>query len=317
MKKIISFCIPAVLLLSGCIKDDVSVLSNTDGPVIRFSIVTPPSKYPQLAYSPNTGVTQEFLSFSDNDIKVKYDAPYVAPSDIYLDFKTNPAGLTKFNSDNLAKNPNYKPYALLPDSCFKILITKDTIRKGQQYAEKVSNNIVVYTTKIDPSVNYAIPLQVTSSSAPSLVGTGTLYYTIIGNPIAGNYNVAGGRYNCGLTGDQGWAPPLTGTPANYTFAAIPSPKGLVPISDTQVVVYVANLGAGTARDYYLGYNPLRSTTDISFNVTQSFADGISNVRVFTHSYDPATKKITLLWTYNNLPAGAGNDRIIYEVMTKQ
>jgi hypothetical protein len=29
------------------------------------------------------------------------------------------------------------------------------------------------------------------------------------------------------------------------------------------------------------------------------------------------KRFILLWTYNNQPGGAGSDRIVYEVLTKQ
>ncbi len=317
MKKIIIFLF-VVVLFTGCIKDDITRVENTDTPVLKFSIVTPTSKYPRISYSPNAGVAQEYLSFENNDIRVKLEGPILAPADVYLDFKTNPAGLTKLNADLVASDPSYKPFNLLPDSCFKIMVTKDTIRKGQQYAEKISQNILVYTQKIDPSVNYILPLTVTSSSYASAVGTGTIYYYIIGNPIAGTYNVAGGRYNCTVSGDQGWTlgPIPASVPANFNFASIPSPKSLTPLSDTLVTTFAANLGAGTNRDYFLGYNPARSTTDISFKLTQSFADGISNIRVFTHSYDPALKKITLVWTYNNQPGGVGNDRIISETFTK-
>lgn len=315
MKKIL-ILFTVVALGYGCDKVEVTapIGANEGTTAIKFSIVTPTSVYPKITYSPN-GAVQEFLSLSSNDIKVKFEAPTVAPADIYLTFGTNPAGVTKLNTEGAAKDPKYKPFAVLPDSCFKILVTKDTIWKGTQYAEKVANNIVVYTTKIDPSVNYMLPLTVTATGYPTAAGTGTIYYYIIGNPIAGTYNVTGGRYNCSATGDQGWAPPAA-IPGNFALATIPSPKTLVPLSDTLVTTYVANLGAGTARDYYIGYNPSRSTTDVSFYLTQSFADGISNVRQFVHTYDAAAKKITLIWTYNNQPGGVGNDRIISETFTK-
>jgi uncharacterized protein YxeA len=314
MKKIL-IIITVALLGFGCAKIAVTTpIGDTGTPAIKFSIVTPTAKYPKISYSPN-GAAEEFLSFSANDVKVKFEAPTAAPTDLYLDYKTNPAGLVKLNADGLANDPSYKPFFLLPDSTFKILVTKDTIRKGGQYAEKVDNNIVVYTQKIDASINYILPLTVTNSTYPSATGTGTIYYYIIGNPLAGTYNVVGTRYNCTATGDQGYSGGAI--PGNFVTASIPTPKSLTPLSDTLVTTYVANLGAGTSRDYYLGYNPARSTTDVSVKFTQSFFDGISNIRLLTHTYDPALKKITLLWTYNNQPGGVGNDRIISEVFTKQ
>lgn len=321
MKKILTL-ISVVAFGFGCDKIEVKEPIAADGgtTAIKFSIVTPTSVYPRINYVPN-GTTAQYLSLEDNNIKVKFEAPTTAPNDIYIAYGINPGGITKLNAEGLAKDPKYKPFFLLPDSTYQILVTKDTIRKGEQYASKVANNIVVNTTKIDPSVNYMLPLTVTSSAYPSAAGTGTIYYYIIGNPLAGKYTMGGGtpatgRYNCGVAGDQGWAFPSP-VPANFTFAAIPSSKTLVPLSDTLCYVDVANLSAGTSRDYYIGYDPTKSTTKVSFYLTQSFADGISNVRKYVSTYDPATKKITLIWTYNNLADGTGSDRIISETFTKQ
>ena len=187
MQKIIT-AIFILAIASGCKREGaVEPIPAAGGTTaIKFSILTPTSLYPKISYSPN-GAVEEYLSLSTNNIKVKFEAPTVAPTDIYLEYKTNPAGLTKLNADALAKDPAYKSFAILPDSTFKILVTKDTIKKGMQYAEKTDNNIVVYTQKIDPSINYILPITATNSAYPSAVGTGTIYYFIIGNPIAGAY----------------------------------------------------------------------------------------------------------------------------------
>jgi hypothetical protein len=320
MKKIL-ILISVVAFGFGCDKIAVKEPIAADGgtTAIKFSIQTPNSVYPKINYVPN-GTTAQYLSLEDNDIKVKFEAPILAPNDIYLVYGINAPGIAKLNTEGLAKDPKYKPFFLLPDSTYQILVTKDTIRKGQQYAEKVAKNIVVNTTKIDPSVNYMLPLTVTSSAYPSAAGTGTIYYYIIGNPLAGKYNMGGGtpatgRYNCTVPGDQGWAFPSP-VPANFALAAIPAQKSLIPLSDTLCFVDVANLSAGSGRDYYIGYDPNRSLTNVSFYLTQSFADGISNIRKFVSTYDPATKRITLVWTYNNQPGGAGSDRIVSETFTK-
>ncbi|MEO7307434.1 MAG: hypothetical protein ABIR78_12720, partial [Ferruginibacter sp.] len=183
---------------------------------------------------------------------------------------------------------------------------------------------------IDGSKNWMIPVTITSiTGAPEgtvkAPGTGTAYFHFIGNPLAGTYNVTGGRYNQPAVGDQGWAPQAGWVypaalviPGTYVFAAIPATKFLAPVTPTKTTVFIANLSAGTDRDYTFDVDPLVTvTTVVGVSLTPSFEAGISNIRWFQKTYDPVNKRFIMLWTYNNQPGGVGNDRIIYEVFTKQ
>jgi hypothetical protein len=262
-----------------------------------------------LSFSPSS--TSEIL-----DLNVEYTAPSVADQDITVEISVDLAALTSYNA--LQTDPA-KKYFILPAAAYTFPTTTVKIKAGQTLSD-------VFPVEFNPSVidgskNFMLPISITKiSGAPSdakkAPGTGTAYFHFIGNPLAGNYSVVGTRYNCSATGDQGWNPPAP-IPANFATAAIPTSKFLAPVNPTVTTVYAANLGAGTNRDYSFTIDPtVTTTTDIGVSLTPSFAAGLANVRWFTKTYNPTTKTITLLWTYNNLADGTGNDRIISEVMTK-
>ncbi len=325
MKKIL-ILLSVVVLAYGCDKVEVTapIGANEGTTAIRFSIVTPPSTYPRVLLIPN-GTPSQTISLADNDIKVKYEAPTVAPTDIFLDYKTNPAGLTKLNADSKAKDPNYKEFFLLPDSCFQILVTKDTIRKGLQYAEKTTNNVVIFPQKINPAINYILPLTATSSAYPSAVGTGTVYYYIIGNPLAGSYNVVGIRYNYN-NGPAGSSGAFDGNPANIpqTYSgttAIPTPKLAAPIDANSVSIDFANLG-GNGYKYIITQKNNFASISIDFNDLVKGGDSNINTWLVPGSYvapSPTQKaKFRIITQYvNNADPAAGNDRILDESFTQK
>lgn len=336
MKRIL-ILISIVILGYGCDKVEVTapIGANDGTPAIRFSIITPNTAYPKIAYVPNGLNAQEFLSLEDNGIKVKLEAPMVAPQDIYLTYSTNPAGLTKLNAEIAAlpiptavpPQPPYQkftPFLLLPDSCFKILVTKDTIRKGLQYAEKTVNNIVVYASKIDPSVNYCLPFSVTSSAYPSAVGTGTIYYTIIGNPLAGPYATTGKRYN--YTGSVAWSGPPAPYPAGFTDGTTAVYNGTVfasPINGLTIHFDMGNVPdpAGPLAQYYVtGVSGANGPfTNITFDQGPTFESGYSNIQRYILNYvapiNGNKPSFRLITKYNNTTGNAGNDRLIDQTFT--
>lgn len=312
MKKITAIVIVLATVTFGCNKNDYIKLSDSDKSVVMFTANDGAPTFPKISYAPNGSLTDEYLSFDDVTVKTKFDGPVTAPSDITVTYSIDAAALTKLNADAAAANPAYKPFDLMPDSTFSLLVTSDVIKKGEVYAPKVFDNVVTHPQKIDPSKNYMIPISVKSSAYPSAVGSKTIFIFIIGNPLAGGYNNVGTRYNyTGVIGYTGGPIPPGGAPS-----ACPAFKVLIPTNDKLCVVDYANLGTGTGRDYLITYDPAISTTNLDVTFTAGFLAGISNVLFVTHAYDPVLKKITLLSTYNNLPGGAGNDRIVTEVMTK-
>ncbi|MEP6711793.1 MAG: DUF1735 domain-containing protein [Ferruginibacter sp.] len=212
----------------------------------------------------------------------------------------------KIATYNTANNKNYQ---LLPAAAYKLTTTILTIPSGQQYA---STTIEFYKGILDPSVSYLLPISIMDASGKALSSNqNTIYYNVIGNVLAGSYSVVGTRYNySGVIGYTGGA-----IPGGFASSAVsPTPKIAAPVDAKTITIDYANLGS--TRQYIISYDPAVSTTNLDVTFTPSFLAGISNVNVIIHTYDPVTKKIHILSTYNNQPGGAGDDRVIDEVLTK-
>jgi hypothetical protein len=272
-----------------------------------------------LAFNPSS--TSEILN-----LNLLYSTDQVSESDIEVTVGADTTVVAKYNT---TQTDPLKQYLVLNASAYKFTDKTIFIRKGQTVSETFQ--IEFNPSQIDGSKNFMIPIVIKSvKGAPAGVvaapGTGTAYFHFIGNPLAGTYTLTtGARYNCSVTGDQAWAP-QTGwafpaalvIPGTFAPAAIPASKFVAPVSPTVTQVYVANLGAGTSRDYFFTVDPAMTTAGpIQVDLTAGFANGISNITWHQKTYDPVNKRFILLWTYNNQPGGVGNDRIIYEVLTKQ
>lgn len=250
------------------------------------------------------------------EIQVELVGDKVSKTDTKVRVEVDPAAVAAFNA---TKTDPLDKYELLPPSGYTFAPVTFTIPAGESMSDILE--IEFHPDMIDGSINTMLPLSIkTITGAPegTIPGpnTGTAFFHFIGNPLAGNYSVVGTRYNATPVGDQNWngVDPI---PPTFTTAAIPSPKFLAPITPKISMTYIANLGAGTDRDYYFDVDATITTEhEIDVTFTPSFTAGISNVRWFKKTYNPTTKKITLLWSYNNLAGGAGNDRIISEVLTK-
>lgn len=245
---------------------------------------------------------------------LKYSGPSVFDKEVTAAVAVDAAALTAFNAAVPAGGLKYLP---LPANCYSITTPTVKFVVGSTLSDPV--NIDFHPNLMDPAQSYMLPLSIgTITGAPSDVkkapGSGTAYLHIIGSPLAGTYTNVGTRYNyngqIGYTGG-----PIPGGYAST--AACGTPKVLAAVSPTVTTTYYANLGAGTGRDYYFTYDPAISLTNINVTFTPSFAAGISNVRIPVHTYDPATKTIHVISTYNNLADGTGSDRVVEETLTKQ
>lgn len=271
-----------------------------------------------LAFNPAS--TSETL-----DLNLEYVAGSVSGEDIKVVVEVDVAAVATYNA---TQTDPLKKYLVLPATAYTFPTQTVTIPANQTTSSTFK--IIFNPSMIDGSKNFMIPITIKSitgavAGTVKAPGTGTAYFHFIGNPLAGSYALTtGGRYNNGPTGDAGWAPQAGWVypaalviPGTYTFAAIPSPKFIAPLTPTKTTVYVANLGAGTNRDYTLEVDPsVTVVTNVNVTLTPTFEGGISNIRWFQKTYDPVNKRFILLWTYNNMPGGVGNDRIIYEVLTK-
>ena len=84
-------------------------------------------------------------------------------------------------------------YQKFPDSIYKLPTTQVTIKAGTR---AVAIPLIMYPSKIDPTQNYMLPISITDASGVSKSGNfGTIYFHLIGNPLAGTYNWDFTRYN--------------------------------------------------------------------------------------------------------------------------
>jgi len=289
MKKLIA--ILAIISFVSCKKTEyVSVNDSDPSSVIFTENGGAPKAFPKFNYIPDGSLTDEYLSFHDFTIKAKLDGPIVAPQDITVTYSVDAAAVAKFNTEGAAADPNFKPYEILPASQFSLLVTSDVIKKGEVYAPKDVDNIVTHPGLIDPSKFYLIPIKITSSLYPSTSASNTIFFYIIGNPLAGIYQDWGIRYN--YTGAVGWAGPpaaegLATGPGGTVTANYPAGgtvqttynylDGATPVDGQTVNIYFGNVPdpAGGTAEYYITANASFSAITYDFSTTFKLGTQIS------------------------------------------
>jgi hypothetical protein len=307
--------VASLLFFTSCVKD-----RNAGAP--DFTKLTPIMQIVEGGLTAK-GFGNAALLFPGGDLsdtayfRVNYAATTVAPNDISVTLAIDDAARLKYNTDNPSSQ-----YEKMPDSLFKFTQTQVTIKAGQSYSDLVK--LTVYPSKINVSKSYMIPITITAASGVNISGNfGTIYYHVIGNPLAGTYVVTGIRYNYN-GGPSGSSGVFNGNPANippgYTgTTAIPTPKVAAPVDGNTVAIDFANLG-GNGYQYLLTQKNNFASLSIDFNATMLGGD--SNINTWLFSYTaptPTTKaKFRILTQYvNNANPAAGNDRILDESFVQQ
>lgn len=105
----------------------------------------------------------------------------VRSQDLKVTLGVDQAALDAYNAD-----PNNEiKFEMMPDSLYSFTTTEVTIPSGLRVAK---DSVIFYPSKFDPSKSYMLPISVTDASGLTISGNfGTIYYHIIGNPLAGNY----------------------------------------------------------------------------------------------------------------------------------
>lgn len=322
LKKLVAITMAcSMFFLASCVKN-----RNDGAP--DFSQLAP---IMQLLEGGLTHFSSSALLFPAADISdtagfhVNYAATTTAPKDIVVTLAYDAAALAAYNADNPTAT-----YEKFPDSIYSFTQKQVTIKAGQSYSDLVK--LVVYPSKIDPSKSYMLPISITDAQGIRISGNfGTIYYHVIGNPLAGAYQDYGMRYN--YTGSVPWAGPAAGlglatapgvppagVPAGYTgtttynFVTTFSPKDAKTVQGTMGNVPDP---AGGSAYYFVTGNATFSS--ITYDFSSTFKSGYSNIDKFVRGYrapSPTQKPAFRLIThYNNTTGGAGNDRIIDESFT--
>ncbi len=209
-------CVSFVLLLGSCVKnrndlatdfsnlqplleirDNISGVGNDAG-LANFG------KASLNFGSDTTGThTQSFY--------VNLASVYPLDHDITVTLAVDQAALDAYNADP----NNAVKYELMPDSLYSFAQSEATIKAG----ERVSLvSVDIYYTKIDPSRSYMLPISIKDAGGINISGNfGTIYYHVIGNPLAGSYFQSFYRWND--------VPDTTGPPNSTVFE-----DQLIPIS---------------------------------------------------------------------------------------
>jgi hypothetical protein len=161
---------------------------------------------------------------------LNYAATAPAPTDEVITIGIDQPALDAYNA--LGGNQ----YTIFPDSIFSFTTTSVTVPKGNSYSAGVP--LIVFPTKINLLNNYMLPISIKTAPVGSTISSNykTIYYHLIGNPIAGLYTQEWIRYN---TATQ------TGTPA-YDLDL--SPGVFAPVDGTTI-----NVASGTGVTYVLSF----------------------------------------------------------------
>lgn len=212
----------AALLLASCVK-------NRSGET-SFSSIKPVVQIPEggMANFGNSALTFPGSDATDTTwFRVNYAATNVAAKDVIVTLGYDANALAAINS-SLGPSSQYSKF---PDSTYSFTTTTVSIKAGQNYSVPVP--FIVHPAKIDPTQSYLFPISITAGGGATISGDfGTIYYHVIGNPIAGSYSWDWTRWN-NNTG--------TGTPTTSSFTG--GTAVFSPDNPTQVEV---------ASGYYLG-----------------------------------------------------------------
>lgn len=232
---------------SSCIKD---TYAGTEISVSPFVLIPEGG----LAYFANAALIFPSADASDTaKFHANYASNAVAPADITVTLGYDATALAAYNSLGGIQ------YEKFPDSIFSFKTTTVVIKAGQSYSDAIA--LTVYPNKVDPSHNYMLPITISSASGAKVSGNfATIYYHIIGNPIAGTYVWDFTRYS---------APSNAGSPDGNSFTGRSAVFSVV--SPTQIEV---------KSGYYIGPR---------YEVTFTNTGGVlSNFQVVLNADDVAT-----------------------------
>jgi hypothetical protein len=203
--------------LSSCVK--------TRGDETVFSGLKPIVQIPEggMAHFATDALTFPGTDAIDTTIfRINFASTNVAGKDVVVTVGYDANALAAIN----AGLDSSSQYAKFPDSTFLFPTTKVTVKAGQNYSDAVP--FIVYPSKIDPTKSYMFPISILDASGNTISGNfGTIYYHVIGNPIAGNYSWDWTRWNNNDGSGSPTSSSFTGgsavfSPDNPTQVEVPS-----------------------------------------------------------------------------------------------
>lgn len=229
------------------------------------------------------------------DFHVNYAATGVASADETVSLAVDTAAINAFNSSSAIQ------YVMAPDSIFSFSTTSVTVPKGDNYSSAIP--LVVYPSRVDPTKNYMIPISITSGPAGATISAnyGTIYYHLIGNPIAGTYEEYWSRWNAADTS--------SGAAGALYYQDDIGPVTFAPNSPTEIAVVSEGTGETDVLDFTNTAGALSN-----FSVTIPPLTGVSLGSPSLILADPVNGIYEIYFTYIN---GSGASRVIVDKYVKQ
>lgn len=268
-----------------------------------------------LSYPPS-------LTSATHEVRVLYTGAGVFDNDVTLTIATDAAALAKYNA---SVPPGGIIYTMAPTTIYSLPTDKVVIKKGNTMSEAFTINFK--PNMFDLAISYMLPLSITNiSGAPGDVtkapGTGTIYLHIIGNPLAGDYDVEGYFYHPSVprsftrTGPEGFLTPVSdkalvtalgdlGGANYYAVLAVPDPFATT-IQNVTISVYPGS----AANPVYQWNAGLPSTGTPIYTPVPAPTWGKS--ALCNNTYNPATKTFYLRYGY----LGGTGWRVTEEIIKK-
>lgn len=244
------------------------------------------------------------------EFKFEIDAAHVSNKDVTVTIGVDDNGVTRYNA-TVADNPSAQ-YQLLAPASYQFSSTTAVIPAGSIYSNSIT--ITFNPDEIDPALNLMLPVTITKiTGGGNLVkapGTGTAYFHLIGNPLAGTYHANGWFYH----------------PSSQR--AIDEDKVLAPLSSTQLLCDLADLGTS---GYVAVFEVDEATNHVSISAAPGaagapytqFDDGLPpdnpgytpswpNSAQCNNTYNPATKTFKVRYGY----LGSTGWRVTEEIIVK-
>lgn len=235
-----------VLLLgsSSCIKDK-GYKGETDFSNLQDHVTIVKGG---LTYYSSAGVIFSGSDTANMTLMVNLASVNLPKAPVNVTIGVDAAKIAEYNAAN---NTNFQP---VPTGSYKIASTTLTIPAGQQYAQ---TTVSFYKAALDPSVSYMLPVSITDASGKALTSNmNTAYYHVIGNPIAGNYEIYFSRWLAAdSTGapnyhnsDQGSVTFSPSTPTRVTTDGVFGDQVIIDFTNSGGVLsnFKASFPAGTA-----------------------------------------------------------------------
>jgi len=259
MKKL-AIAIPVLLSLSlaSCLKDKPNVDFSTTNSQYVAEISTsslnstPNAPSGGLAFFSGATLDASKAGLDTFTFTVNIASDYPPTKDVAVTLGVNDAARTAYIAD-----ASKVQFLAFPSNAYTFPINKGTIHAGQRL-----DTFTVYVNhdNLDPTQSYMLPISITDAGGMTISGNlSTIYFHIVGNPLAGTYTWDFTRWNA------------TDSSSTANTGHSVKPTTFVPVSPTNVEV---------ASGYYIG-----PRYEINFTNTNGV---LSNITVALNADDIKT-----------------------------